>query len=122
MYCATDTRIENFNNGIPYQLPKKIERLIEEVEHAGRFEKQLSNIYTRDWANLCDYAHTGLLQIQRWNTTQAIEPNYSDDEIIEMVRFGSALSIFSAMSIAESVAGSNELAQELLNKAKEIAV
>jgi hypothetical protein len=62
-----------------------------------------------------------LLQIQRWNTAQAIEPNYSDVEVIEVIRFGCALSIFSAVSIAESVAGSDELAQEFLSKVKEIA-
>lgn len=117
MHCATDEKIENFQEDKPYQLPKKIECLIKDVEQAGRFEKQLSNTYTKDWANLCDYAHTGLLQIQRWNTAQAIEPNYLDDEILELISFVSALAILAAASIAESVAGSNELAQEFLSKA-----
>ena len=46
LYCASDEAIENFNENKPYQLPKKIESLIEAVEQAGKFEKQLSNTYS----------------------------------------------------------------------------
>ena len=121
LYCATDEAIENFNKNKPYQLPKKIESLIEAVEQAGRFEKQLSNSYTNNWSDLCDYAHTGLLQIQRWNTSQAIEPNYPENEILEIIRFTSALAILSAVSFAESIVGNNDLTQEFHDKAKEIS-
>ena len=122
LHCASDETIENFNKNKPYQLPKKIESLIEEVEQAVRFEKQLSNIYTKDWSDLCDYAHTGLLQIQRWNTSQAIEPNYPEDEILEVIRFTSALAVLTTVSVAQGVVNNNKLANEFLAKAKEIAV
>ena len=121
LYCASDETIESFNQNKPYQLPKKIECLIQDLEQAGRFDKQLFNTYAENWSNLCDYAHTGLLQIQRWNTLHAIEPNYPDDEVIEVIKFTSALATLTAVSLSEGIAQNNALDQEFLEKAKEMA-
>ncbi len=85
-YCATDDEIENFSNGT-FKLPKT-PKMIDAIETAGNLDgKQLSSTYLKDWKHLCDYTHTGTLQVQRWNKLESVEPNYSDDEAIEVIHF-----------------------------------
>ena len=121
MNCATDDEIENFSNGT-FELPKT-PRMIAAIEIAGNFDgKQFSTTYSNDWKHLCDYTHTGTLQVQRWNKLDSVEPNYSDDEAIEVIRFTKAYALFAGVSFAETVINNIELANEFLAKAKETAV
>jgi hypothetical protein len=120
-HCATDEKIENFAKGKASPLPDT-KSLIDAVEKAGGFDKkQLSNTYLKNWSDFCEYTHTGSLQVQRWNTQEAVEPSYPEDEVLEVIRFTSAIAILAAISVA-SMANNQALAQELLIKAKEIAV
>jgi len=121
MNCATDDEIENFSKGT-FELPKT-PRMIAAIETAASFDgKQLSTTYSNDWKHLCDYTHTGTLQVQRWNKLDSVEPNYSDDEAIDVVRFTKAYALLAGVSFAEVVINNIELANEFLAKAKEIAV
>lgn len=115
-YCATDDEVEKLsaNN---FELPKT-PKMIKAIESVG-FDKHLSNIYSTNWKQLCDYTHTGALQIQGWNTAFAIEPNYSDDEIIDVVRFSRGYAFAAAVSFAESVIENSSLANEILEKGKQ---
>lgn len=121
MYCATDEQIKSFLDNT-FELPKT-PTMINVIEKTANFEKkQLSTSYSSDWKNLCDYTHTGALQVQRWNKSDSIEPNYSDDEVMEVIRFTRAYALLTAVSFAEAVIKNNELANEFLGKAKEIAL
>ena len=60
--------------------------------------------------------------MQRWNKLDSVEPNYSDDEAIDVVRFTKAYALLAGVSFAEVVINNIELANEFLAKAKEIAV
>jgi hypothetical protein len=121
MYCTVDDEIEKFSNGT-FELPKT-PKIIAAIEIAGNFDgKQLSRTYSNDWKHLCDYTHTGTLQVQRWNKLDSVEPNYSDDEAIEVINFTKAYALLTAVSFAEAVINNNELANEFHTKAKEIAV
>lgn len=119
--CATDEEIENFSNGT-FELPKT-PRMINAIEIAANFDgKQLSTTYSNHWKYLCDYTHTGALQVQRWNKQDSVEPNYSDGEAIEIVRFTKTYALLTGVTFAEVVINNIELANEFLAKAKELAV
>jgi hypothetical protein len=114
MYCATELEIEKFSNG-NLELPK-MKKIIEAVEGAVNFDaKLLSTAHTSEWNHLCDYTHTGTLQVQRWNKIDSIEPSYSDEEVIEVIRFTRAYSLLAAVSFAEAIIGDSELAKEFLS-------
>ena len=120
-YCATDDEIESFSNGT-FELPRKIEVMIDSIENVCDFDgKQLSITRTTCWKHLCDYTHTGALQVQRWNKHDSIEPAYSNDEVLEVIRFTKAYALLAAVSFAESILNNNELAEEFLISASEIA-
>jgi hypothetical protein len=55
------------------------------------------------------------LQVQRWNKIDSIEPSYSDEEVIEVIRFTRAYSLLAAVSFAEAIIGDSELAKEFLS-------
>lgn len=120
MHCATDEQVENFSEGT-FQLPRRIEVMIGAIEKTCDFDGQLSISHSSAWSHLCDYTHTGTLQVQRWNKFDAIEPNYSDDEILEVIHFAKAYVLLVAVSFAEAVINNIELANEFLAKAKEVA-
>ncbi len=69
---------------------------------------------------MCAFTHTGGLHIQRWNTSDGIEPNYSPDEVLEVLAFAESFGALSVLGIAE-LASDEGLALRILNKVKERA-
>jgi hypothetical protein len=63
---------------------------------------------------MCAYAHTGGLHAQRWNTAEGIEPNYSLEEVSEVVALSELVGAMSIIAIAE-LARNDELAQRVLS-------
>lgn len=117
-HSATDVQVDSFSKG---GKPPDTASLVAAVERAGEFDgKQLSGIYTKHWSSFSSYTHTGGLQVQRWNTAEAIEPSFDDIEVAEVLEFTAAIALLSAVSVA-SLANSEPLAQELLILAKEHA-
>lgn len=118
-HCAEDIQVESFSKdgNIP-----KMETLARAVETSGNLDrKQLSGIYAGNWSAFCSFTHSGGLHAQRWNTAEAIEPNFSDAEVCEVLQFTSAMALLAAIGVA--ALGSNEpLAQELLESARQYAV
>ena len=49
---------------------------------------------------MCDYTHTGSLQVQRWNTEDAVEPRYELDEVMEVLQLAEMLGMMSVISFA----------------------
>lgn len=114
-HCASDEQVESFLQG---GNRLDMASLVAAVEKAGEFDgSQLSGIYKKNWSAFSSYTHTGGLQVQRWNTSEAIEPSYAESEINEVLRFTSAIALLSAVSVA-ALARNEELAQELLAIAK----
>ena len=117
-HCATDDQITSFSQGAK---PPDMASLVAAVEKAGDFDgKQLSGIYSKNWSALSSYTHTGAMQIQRWNTSEAVEPSFAEDEISEVVAFTSAFALLSAVSVA-ALAQNEALAQELLELSQSYA-
>lgn len=89
------------------------------IEQTPGFDsKQLSAIYARSWSAMCAYTHTGLQQVLRWNTSDAIQQNYSDAEINEVLSFTGALAILSTIGLA-AIATNEALAESALAQAHE---
>ena len=115
-YCATDDEVTRFSDGF-FELPKTLP-MIKAIELTCDFDNHLSNVYSINWKQLCDYTHTGIQQIQRWNTSSGIEPNYSDKEILDVIRFSRAYANAAAVSFAEVIIENYCLATEILEKGK----
>ena len=49
---------------------------------------------------MCAYTHTGAQQIQRWNTSDLIAANYSDEEVDEALRFTGTFALLSTFGLA----------------------
>jgi len=115
--CARDNEVEQFLSG---SKPPKIDLLLNAIEQTPGFsEKVLSGIKSNSWKAMCAYNHTGGLHIQRWNTNEAVEPNYESSEVEEVLKFAELISAMSAIAIAQ-LAADDTLAQQILEKTSNI--
>lgn len=111
--CATDDEVEQFSTGAE---PPRIGILLTAIEKIPAFdEKHLSEIKSKHWSAMCSYTHTGSLQVQRWNTEEAIEPNFSPEESQEVLKFAGIFSLLSTVGIA-SLAENEIIANNSLEK------
>jgi len=117
-HCATDAEIEKYVGGWE---PPKIDQLLAAVEQTPGFsERVLSRVKSQGWKTMCSYTHTGGLHIQRWNTAEGIESNYSPEEVLEVLVFAEGFAALSVLGVAE-LATDDEMALRILNKVKERA-
>lgn len=115
--CASDSEVEGFLSGVE---PPKIRLLLDAIESTPAFTaKTLSTIKSQSWNAMCAYTHTGGLHVQRWNTSEAIEPNYEPKEVEEVLRFAELIAAMSVIGIAQ-LAGNDELGMRVLTKMQEI--
>lgn len=113
--CATDTEVRKFLKG---KEPAKIDTLLEALEATPTFQEQaLSRIKKRTWKSMCAYTHTGGLHVQRWNTADAIEPNYSVEELLEALRFADIIASLSVLGVVTFM-DDEVLAQKVLDRFK----
>lgn len=115
--CASDDDLEYFKN--EDDLKKKFEGLIKDIEKlSGDDEKILSMIKSNTWSAMCSYTHTGIFQLNRYNSSQAIEPNFKEDEIIEALNFANVFGLLSALWMV-SISGDDNLVNVLREKIDE---
>lgn len=117
-HCASDAEIEKYIQGWE---PPRIDELLTAVEQTPGFsEKVLSRVKAQGWKTMCAFTHTGSLHVQRWNTCDGIEPNYTPDEVLEALAFAEAMGALAVLGIAE-LRHDAELAERILKKVKERA-
>jgi len=113
--CATDTQVRKFLNG---REPPNIDKLLGALERKDAFkEGRLSLIKKRNWKALCGYTHTGGIHVQRWNTSDGIEANYSIAELLEVLRFADIVATLSVLGVL-SLADDAETSEKLLERFK----
>ncbi|NKE65362.1 hypothetical protein RAMLITH_05975 [Ramlibacter sp. RBP-2] len=111
--CATDDEVEAFTQGAE---PPPMRTLLEQLEQTPAFSaKVLSKIKANAWKAMCAYTHTGGLHIQRWVTEEAIEPNYSADEIQEVLSFAETVGSLAVVGVAY-LANDDKVAESVLAK------
>jgi hypothetical protein len=116
LFSATDVQIKSFAEG---GKPPDAASIINAVERTlASPEKHLYDMYRAHWGSMSSFTHTGGLQVQRWNTTDSIEPSFKEAEVIVALNLASALALLAAAGIA-SQSGSHELSEAILALAKE---
>lgn len=111
--CATDEQLRQIKRD---KLRRSFEDLVKEVERVdGYDEGVLSEVKQRSWKAMNSYTHSGVLQITRRNKEATIEPNYDNDEIIEVLKFAIIVGLLAALAEA-LMAGSLTLANDILSK------
>ncbi|ADE11980.1 DUF6988 family protein [Sideroxydans lithotrophicus] len=117
-HCAKDAELEGFSHG---KSPPKMPSILSAIEQTPGFDSgQLSDIYKQSWSDMCAYAHTGSQQVLRWNTGDAIQPNYSDAEVDEVLSFTGSIALLSTLGLA-AIATNESLAASVLAKAHELS-
>jgi hypothetical protein len=117
-HCASDAQVERFCSGAK---PPDMASLIAAVEKAGQFTKNLLTVvYKNNWSAFSSYTHTGSHQVQRWNSADAIQPNYTSEEVDEVLRFTAAVALLSGVSMA-AMSSNEALGHEALEKVKQYA-
>ncbi|MDD2546729.1 MAG: hypothetical protein PHI55_10680 [Burkholderiaceae bacterium] len=115
LQCASDLIVEAFLRG---KEPPKIDCLLADLEMLDSFnENMLSQIKRNTWKSMCAYTHTGGLHVQRWNTEDGIEANYSRDEVLEVLKFAETIASLAVIGAAR-LAGKDELAVRTLDAFK----
>ena len=113
--CASDVIVDGFLRG---KEPPKVDCLLAELEVVESFnEKVLSQIKQQTWKSMCAYTHTGGLHVQRWNTEDGIEANYSRDEALEVLKFAESIASLAVIGVAR-LANDEELAVRTLEAFK----
>ncbi|MCW9032872.1 MAG: DUF5677 domain-containing protein [Rhodospirillales bacterium] len=83
--CATSNDIKRYKKA---KTSSTFTELIRSIENIDVYNSGLlTKIQTQSWKAMHDYVHTGIRQISRRMTEEFIEPNYADDEIIEVISF-----------------------------------
>ncbi len=114
--CASTLELELFK---AEKLGKSFGTLIEEIERIDGFEEGvLSGTKLKSWKAMNSFTHSGFMQIARRNTASTIEPNYTEDEIVEAVNFAIAIGLLSAIETAH-LAKSEGLMNSVLEKVEE---
>jgi hypothetical protein len=114
--CASDGLVEAFIGG---KEPPRIDCLLEQLEMLDSFnEKVLSQIKQKTWKSMCAYTHTGGLHVQRWNTEDGIEANYSKEEVVEVLKFAEIIASLAAFAVA-GLAADEQLAVRILEAFKQ---
>jgi hypothetical protein len=113
---ATDQDIEAFREE---KLNRTFESLIKDIETLEEFKVGLlSDLKNQGWKALNSYTHTGFQHITRRVKSEALEPNYHDDEIEEILNFSNGIGLFAALHIS-FLSTNKELPMAILEKVKQ---
>jgi hypothetical protein len=117
-HCATEQELSAFIGGAE---PPNLAVMLSAIESMPTFDsKTLSAIKASSWNSMCSYTHTGSLQVQRWNTSEAIESRHSPEEIDEVLGFTNAIALLAAVGVS-ALADNETVAAQLLEKSRAIA-
>jgi hypothetical protein len=115
--CAAPEQIKKFTER--EELPLNFGGLIEAVEQCEGFGgKVLSTLKTNSWTAMNSYTHGGMLQVSRRWKGGTIEPNYSPEEIIEVLKASGTFALMALRQIAV-LGKKNELLDEVNRRLSE---
>jgi hypothetical protein len=115
--CATDAEVTRYTKD---KLKKEFGAMLEEIEKTDAFnEGVLSAIKKRSWRAMNSFTHSGYSQAVRRNTSNSIEPNYDEHELLEALQFANAIALLAAIQVA-SLADNVDLAYDFLKKARRL--
>lgn len=110
--CASDKELDDFAAGKSHIQPREIYDRLEKALDA----KVIAVIKKGRWHEMCDFTHTGILQLQRNLTADTVEGNYPEEELIRALEQANACAAI-ATTFAAGVANNSELADRLVKRA-----
>jgi len=111
--CAHDVDLERLQRD---KLNKGVSTLIQDIKEVDDYiGRVLSRAKNKSWNPMNSYTHSGYLQIVRRIKETTIEPNYAEDEIVEILDFTNTVGLLSALQIA-FLSGSEQLPSSILKK------
>ena len=113
-YCADDNELSDFQND---ELKRKLPDLIKDLEAHEAFRHRIfSDVYKASWKLMCSFTHTGIDQVARRHTETAIDSNYVESGIVDLLSLSNALALFTALAIAD-IAKRDDLIMSVRDKA-----
>ena len=113
-YCANDNQLSDFQND---ELKRKLPDLIKDLEAHEAFRNRIfSDAYKTSWKLLCSFTHTGINQVAQKHTVTAIDSNYVESGIVDLLSLSNALALFTALAIAD-IAKRDDLIMSVRDKA-----
>ena len=97
-YIATNELLERFEVGRFTLEPQRVIKQLKSCDD-GDYTDTLQRIYEQAWKPLSSYVHGGHLQVSRRNAAEYVGPNYSEEEIQEVLIFSNAMAIIAAMEM-----------------------
>lgn len=93
VHCVPDDKLEKYTSG---KFPEARD-VIKALMALPDFEfKVLADFKDSHWSSMCDYAHTGALQLQRWQGAEFIEPKHTVEETAEVLYLAGLYGLFAA--------------------------
>jgi Family of unknown function (DUF6988) len=90
--------------------PSPLDCLLVKLEATDFKKNVLSHLKKKYWKAMCDYVHTGGRQVRNWITTDSIQPNYSSQAVLEVIRFAETIASPSVVGLAH-LADDDDLAK-----------
>lgn len=97
-HCATDEQINDYaaDECIP-----RISELISQLESSKAFAgSTISDAHSQNWNAQNGLTHGGIQLAMRHLTSETIEPNFPDEEVVEALGYANAFAGFAAMQVA----------------------
>jgi len=114
--CATDADLERFKRD---KFDKSVATLTQDIDKLDGYDGGVfSNAQTKSRKPMNSYTHSGYLQIVRRIKETTIEPNYAEDEIVEVLNFTNAIGLLSTLQVA-FLSGSEQLPNSIFEKTKD---
>lgn len=118
VHCVPEDELEKYTSS---KLPEASD-VIKALTALPDFEfKVLSDFKGSHWSAMCDYAHTGALQLQRWQGEEFIEPKHSVEEAAEVLHLAGLYGLLAAVGQA-ALADDEGKALRLLDLAESLAL
>lgn len=114
--CATDAQVQKV---MEEKEPPPNDIMITAIEALPDFgEGTLARIKKHGWKEMCDFAHTGGLHLQRWQSQDGIEPTFDPAELEACLNYAELLAAMSGLEVVQmSEGGSNgQAVLELIEK------
>jgi hypothetical protein len=120
LYCATERDLTSLKKDKVSKSVKQLKELIDDLEKQPGFSNRVFSESTHQWWRLLNsLTHSGFAQVVR-HTTEALETNYPEDEIVAALNFVNVLALISTIGLA-TIAQNEQLLEECLKKAEEYA-
>lgn len=113
MRCASENDLQAYKRD---ELSLGIKRAIREIENLPDFDSGvLAEMTGATWTLFCSYTHTGIEAVGRQVNGSTIEPNFRDDEVVQILSNADSMAMLAAFQLA-TIKGSEELKRALIDK------